>query len=334
MSRVVSQPPNVICFGEVMTRLTPSRANETLFSSDELRIDFAGAESNVASALARWGAETSLVTKFPDNPISDKAISHLSAYGINTKYVNRGGPRLGTYYIELGSSIRPSRVVYDRAGSSFSQVTKSEFDWPSILRNADCLHISGITSALSKQCAEENLEAAKRAQEMGVVVSFDLNFRRSLWSENHNAAELFIDILHHTDIVFGNQGVVKDVFGYDGNNSAQYIQQNFNIENVAFTQRKHIDASTNILSGELLTKDGAFFSEPRKIEIKDRFGTGDAFAAGILWGYLNGFSSQHTLDFATAAFALKHTIWGDQLTASKDEIQSIANGNVSGHVIR
>lgn len=330
----LSHKPKVVCFGEVMTRLTPYHANETLFRTQELSIDFAGAESNVASALARWGASTSLVTKFPDNPIADKAISNLSAYGINTGSIVKGGPRIGTYYIESGFSIRPSRVIYDRAGSSFSQIEENEFDWPDILQNADCLHISGITSALSKRCAEENLNAAKHAKSLGVAVSFDLNFRRSLWPDNHNAAAVFADLLHNTDIVFGNQGVVEDVFCYKGNDSAQYIQQTFNVENVAFTSREHLSASENILSSEYITTEGTFLSQPKKVDINDRFGTGDAFAAGILWGRLNGFTPQHTVNFATSAFALKHTIWGDQLTASEDEIQSVADGNVSGHVKR
>ncbi len=328
------QKPYIVCFGEVMTRLTPYQANETISRTHELSIDFAGAESNVASALARWGASANLVTKFPANPIADKAISNLAACGINTSSIKKGGPRMGTYYIESGFSIRPSRVVYDRAGSSFSQIKENEFDWPEILQNADCLHISGITSALSKRCAEENLNAAKHAKSLGVAVSFDLNFRRSLWPDNHNAAELFADILYNTDIVFGNQGVVEDVFGYKGDNSAKYIQQTFNVENVAFTCREHLSASENVLSSQYLTTEGTFLSKPKRVDIKDRFGTGDAFAAGILWGHLNGFTPLQTLNFADAAFALKHTIWGDQLTASENEIQSIADGNVSGHVRR
>ena len=250
---------------------------------------------------------------------------------------------MGTYFIELGSSIRPSRVVYDRADSAISSIKKGEFDWEHILINQKWLHVSGITPALSKQCSEECVLAVKTAQKMGIKVSFDLNYRRSLWENSEKAKTIFDRILEHADLVFGNIGVLKDVYGlvFNGNNPAdktldalRKARHLFGVKQLAFTVRDHSSASANRLCGACISDNDPILSNTYDIEITDRFGTGDAFAAAFLHGLGNGWHQQKSIDFATAAFALKHTMIGDIHTSSEQEINSIVEGNISGHVIR
>ncbi|RRQ47995.1 sugar kinase [Maribacter algicola] len=332
-----------ITFGETMLRLTPNNNTDKLKSSRAFRVDYAGSESNVASSLGVLGNEVSHITKFPNNQLGDAAIDSLRSYGIDTKHITRGGNRIGTYFIEIGSSIRPSSVVYDRANSAISEIEANEFDWEEILENKKWLFLSGITPVLSKQCANETIKAAKVAQQKGVKVCFDMNYRRSLWKDPADARKIFDQILEHTDLLFGNEGVLKDVYEVipTGNSvvdktieATTMAAKKFGIEQLAFTVREHSSASENMVSAVYLNKSKHHISEAINISITDRFGTGDAFAAAILHALNKDWDNKKTIDFATAAFALKHTIQGDQHTSSEKEILSIMEGNTSGHVLR
>ncbi|MEP1445192.1 MAG: sugar kinase [Paraglaciecola sp.] len=331
------------CFGELMLRLTPAVKGQKIVSSHNFSVDYAGAESNVASALAHLGNSVNFVSKLPNNSLGNAAMASLNRYGIDTSNLLRGGERIGTYFIELGASIRPSSVIYDRANSALAAIQENEFDWPQVLKGSQWLHVSGITPAISNQCANETVKAVKAAHAMGIKVSFDLNFRRTLWANVEDARQIFLQIMEYTDLLHGNCGVLKDVFDldYSGQSSientvaaASDVQQKFAIDGVALTSREHHSASVNGLSGVYLQGAKCVTSSSYQVDILDRFGTGDAFAAGILHGIMHDFSPQESVDFATAAFALKHTILGDQLTATKEDIHSISGGNISGHVIR
>ena len=262
---------------------------------------------------------------------------------VSTDNCSIGGHRIGTYFIEQGSSIRPSRVVYDRVGSAIAAIGQGEFDWEDILKNQNGFHVSGITPALSGQCAEECILAVKTAQKMGIKVSFDLNYRRSLWENSDKAKKIFDRILEHTDLVFGNIGVLKDVYGlvFNGKNvtdqtldALRKARHLFGVEQLAFTIRKHNSASVNQLGGACIANEEPILSNSYSISVTDRFGTGDAFAAGFLHALNKGWHHQKCIDFATAAFALKHTMIGDVHTSSEMEINTIAEGNISGHVMR
>ncbi len=330
---------SVTLFGEVMLRLTPSQRFQTIGSASTLDSNYAGAEANVASSLATLGHATQFVSKFPANPVGDAAVSSLHRYEICTQYIKRGGHRLGTYFIELGASIRPSRVVYDRKYSAISEIGEDEFDWEMILKGQQWLHLSGITPALSTQCAKETLKAAQTAQSMGVKVSFDLNYRRTLWNDVSQARTVFSDILDNTDLALGNAGVVADVFDVHYKNqaterAASYLKETFSLPMVAFTNRVHTSSTKNTLSGLFLKKDKVVSSNAYEVDIIDRFGTGDAFAAGLLHALLHSKSDQDSINFASAAFALKHTLLGDQHVSNAKQIQAVANGETSGHVLR
>lgn len=333
---------SLVFFGELMLRLTPSQPQQQLIVAKELSVDFAGAESNVAGSLARLGNQCEFVTKLPDNALADHAIASLHQYGIGTKHTLRGGERIGTYFIELGSSIRPSRVVYDRAYSAISQINHNEFDWSAIFSDQTHFHLSGILPALSKQCAVESIKAATIARKMGLTVSFDLNYRRSLWQDSSLARDYFSQILTHSTLAFGNAGVMQDVFDFvpksnDSVAGAQeigvYLFDQFGVD-AAITQRIHHSANQNALRGFYLRGADVTASTDITVDILDRLGTGDAFAAGILHGVQQHWETDKTVQFANAAFALAHTCYGDQNWLSEAEIMTVANGDMSGHIIR
>ncbi len=332
-----------VTFGEIMLRLTPSNHGAKINSAATFGVNYAGSESNVASSLGVLKNKVDFVTKLPDNQLGDAAISSLQGYGINTSHIIKGGKRIGTYFIEIGSSIRPSSVIYDRADSAISHLKEGELDWEAILKNKEWIFLSGITPVLSKQCAAETIKAAQTAHKLGVKVAFDMNYRRSLWKSSDDARVIFDEILKYTDLLFGNAGVLVDVYGmkFSGNNSTEKTldaaikaQQKFNIKQLAFTVRDHISASENKLSGIILSGDKHIISNTYNVEITDRFGTGDSFAAACLHGLSLGWEEEKIINFSTAAFALKHTIQGDQHTSSEKEIISIMEGNTSGHVLR
>ncbi|WP_420399043.1 PfkB family carbohydrate kinase [Flagellimonas sp.] len=332
-----------VTFGEIMLRLTPAVKGGKLSVAPKFSVGYAGAESNVAVSLACLGNQVDFVSKVPKNPIGNAALMSLKQFGVSTENVLVGGKRLGTYFIELGSSIRPSKVIYDRENSAISQIKAKEFDWKTILKDKEWLHLSGITPALSARCAKETIWLAKIAKEMGVKVSFDLNFRRSLWQDGKAAREVFNSIIASSDTVFANLGALADVYDleFSGDNVVERTKEAmkvvnglFNVNNMVFTIREHDSASQNKLMGMLWSNGEITTSKPYSVQIEDRFGTGDAFAAAYLHAIDNGWNSDTSIEFATAAFALKHTLKGDLHTSTEEEIRSIMNGNLSGHVIR
>lgn len=341
--QIGKQDMSFTTFGEIMLRLTPSDYAAKINTTQTFGVHFAGSESNVASSLAQLGNNTQFVTKLPNNALGDGAINSLASYGINTNNILRGGGRIGTYFIEIGSSIRPSSVIYDRKGSAISKLTFGEFNWQNILKDQKWLFISGITPAISKECAEEVIFLAKTAKEMNVKVCFDMNYRRTLWDNPSSARKIFDKILENTEILFGNIGVLNDVYDMEAKgdslidktiNSTIMAKQAFGINQLAFTVRNHHSASENELSGVYLDNDIPIVSNSYKVNILDRFGTGDAFAAAFLHGLNKQWNNKKTIGFATAAFALKHTIKGDQHTSNEKEISSIYQGNITGHVLR
>ncbi len=332
-----------VTFGEIMLRLTPSLHGEKLTTSGSFKVDFAGSESNVASDLAILGNEVTFITKLPDHAIGDNAIQSLNKYGINTKDIQRAQGRIGTYFIEIGASIRPSSVIYDRKDSVFCTMEADEFDWAQIFKNKKYLFVSGITAALSDNCAQALISCIQEAKKQGVLVGFDMNYRRKLWKNASEARVIFDKILSMTDILFGNTGALQDIYDIQLNSkdnleatlqAITIAKDMFGIEQYAFTIRNHLSASTNELQAVFSSPQGDAISKIYTVGILDRFGTGDAFAAACFHGLGKGWNPQRLIEFGAAAFALKHTIYGDQHTSNEIEIQSIVNGQTSGHVLR
>lgn len=338
----------IVCFGEMMLRLTPTVAFERLEQCHQLNLSFAGAESNIAMSLARFGHPSWVVTRFPDNPFGGRAINILREHGVRTEYIVRGGKRVGTYFIETGAAMRPSQVVYDRDFSAFSQLQPDMLEWKEILHGKQFFVSTGITPALSEGCASATFDAIKTAHALGVKVCFDFNYRSKLWTKEEARREL-TKYLPYIDVLFANAGSAYDILEID---TDAYCKQNkvdeeegmhflagelqkvASFQTIALTMRQHISASENLWSGMLFTPTTSFRSRTYHLKIVDRLGGGDAFAAGILHGLAKNWDMQKIIDFATAASALKHTIPGDLNIVSENEVLEVMTGDVSGRVKR
>lgn len=202
----------IVTMGEIMLRLS-TPGNEKFIQADEFDINYGGSEANVAVSLANYGYDTEYVSAIPDNPIGDCAVAALRKYNVGTKYISRSGDRLGIYYLEPGSSVRPSNIVYDRAGSSIACATADLFDFDAIFADADWFHFTGITPALSDSAAALTEAALKAARAHGVTVSVDLNFRKKLWSQE-KAREVMTNLMQYVDVCIGNEEDAEKVLGF------------------------------------------------------------------------------------------------------------------------
>jgi len=337
----------VVCFGEVMMRLNPS-GFDRFIQADSFEISYAGGEANVAVSLANFGMSASFVTKLPLNDISFAARNSLRCYGVDVSSITWGGPRLGIYFVEKGASQRPSKVIYDRAGSSIQLADKSDFDWDAILENARWFHFTGITPALGGNLPAICMEALQECKKNGITVSCDLNYRKKLWSKELAMATMS-ELMPYTDLLIANESDVEDVFGIKADASdvengvlnksayegvASQMVDKFGIKKVAITLRTSISASVNRWAGMLYDSGKAYFSPEYTIQIVDRVGGGDSFGAGLIYALANSYSSQDAINFAAAASCLKHTIEHDFNLVSVDEVKALAAGNASGRVQR
>ena len=316
--------------------------------ADKLEATFGGAEANVAVSLANFGEEVAFVSKLPSHEIGQAAVNSLRKYGVDTSLIVRGGDRVGVYYCEKGASQRPSKVIYDRAGSAIATAKASEFDWDKIFEGVEWFHFTGITPALSEELAEITLEAVKNAKEKGITVSCDLNFRKKLWSKEE-ASEVMGEICKYVDVCIANEEDAKDVFGIESENTdiesgklnregyvsvARQLSLRFGFKAVAITLRESISASDNNWSAMLYAGGNAFFSKKYAVHIVDRVGGGNSFGAGLIYSMLNGAYAQDAIEFAVAASCLKHSIEGDYNLVSVAEVEALARGNGSGRVQR
>lgn len=336
----------IVGYGELLLRLTPFDYSGLIEQSDALKMGFAGAEANILADLALLGHETSFVSALPNNPLGRKANQFLQGYGIDTGFVTNDEGRLGTYYIEHGSSIRGSRVTYDRIDSLVTKTLVSEKEWETIFAGAAYFVLTGVTPALSNTCRENIKNALRISKSLGVKLIFDLNYRRTLWSKE-DAKISFDSILPYVDILFANTGSAYDVFGIETAQvndmeslqeatkvAAEALSNLGNFEWLAMSMRLQANANDNELGGMMKWGDENFFSNPIQANIVDRLGGGDAFAAAAIHGIIKGWTANEIINFATAAFALTQTIHGDINYLSEQEILSIASGNTQGYVKR
>ncbi|PKP57507.1 2-dehydro-3-deoxygluconokinase [Candidatus Atribacteria bacterium HGW-Atribacteria-1] len=337
----------VVTFGEIMLRLSPPD-RKRINQADTFDVVYGGGEANVAVSLANYGIEVHFVTKVPKNPLGQSAINHLRRYGVKTDYIIRGGNRLGIYFLEMGVSQRPSKVVYDRAYSAIAEADKNDFNWEEIFKDARWFHFTGITPAISDKAAAATLEACKTAKKLDITISADLNYRKNLWS-TEKACRVMSELMQYVDIVIGNEEDTEKVFGIKAVNSdvskgkldlngykkvSKELVNRFGFKYVTTTLRESFSASDNAWSG--LLYDGAEFylSKNYKIHIVDRVGGGDSFAAGIIYGLLLNESPKDTIEFAVAASCLKHTIPGDMNMVNVQEVEDLIKGGGSGRVKR
>lgn len=328
----------VVSFGELMMRLSPP-GSERLFQSPQLRTFFGGSEANVAASLAHLGVRSDYVTRLPANAVGDAALAALRSEGVRTNNVLRGGDRLGIYFVESGADLRALRVVYDRANSGFATMAADALDWEMILHGADWFHVSGITPALGAGPSAAALRAVDVARHMGVRVSVDLNYRPALWT-GRDPAPVTRELVRGCDVMIGNPGAVAAMLGVragePGNESdgvlraaAEAVSAELGCKAVALTRREVVSASEHGWSTALYTSGTGELHASRRyqVQVVDRVGGGDSFAAALIYATLDGRPAARALEFATAASALKLTIPGDFNRVSVDEVDAIITRN-------
>lgn len=337
----------IITLGEIMLRLS-TPGNTRFVQSDYFDVVYGGGEANVAVSLANYGHDAYFVSKLPTHEIGQSAVNALRRYGIHTDYIVRGGDRVGIYYLETGASMRPSKVIYDRADSAIAKATAEEFDFDEIMNGADWFHFSGITPALSDEAAKLTEAACIAAKKHGVKVSCDLNYRKKLWTPE-KAQSVMRGLMQYVDVCIGNEEDAKLCLGFEpkanveeGKTDAsgyyeifRQMKEEFGFETVCSTLRESYSATCN--GWKALIYDGKDFYESKRYEINpiiDRVGGGDSFSGGLIHGLLTKQTQGEALEFAVAASALKHTINGDFNLVSTEEVEALANGDASGRVQR
>ncbi len=344
-------PPHVVTFGEIMLRLSPPghlRFGQAR-SFDAL---YGGGEANVAAALANFGLPADFVTRLPANDLGEACLQFLRQYGVGTQHVVRGGERLGIYFLEHGAAQRGSQVLYDRAGSAFAALQPGAIDWEKVLEGATWFHWTGITPAVSEGAAAVCLEGVQAARRLGLTISCDLNYRSKLWKWGKPAGEVMAGLVELCDLAVANEEDADKVFGIRAKGAdasagkveaEQYrlvcagLAERFpRLKTVAVTLRGSLSAGHNTWSG-VLWREGRFFTGTVYDipDIVDRVGAGDSFAAGLIFAlHRSADDPQRALDFAVAASALKHSVFGDFNLATVAEVEALAAGNVSGRVRR
>ena len=337
----------VITFGEIMLRLAPE-GYYRFVQSQSFGATYGGGEANVAVSLANFGIDVAFVTKLPKHEIGQSAFNKLREFGVDTSKITRGGGRVGIYFLEKGASQRPSKVIYDRAGSAIATATTADFDWEDIFQGVDWFHFTGITPALGDNVAAICLKACKAAKAKGITVSCDLNYRKNLWSRE-KAGQVMGGLMEYVDVCIANEEDAADVFGIHAENTdvttgkvshegykevAKKLVDRFGFKKVAITLRESISANDNNWAAMLYEGGEYYFSKKYAVRIVDRVGGGDSFGAGLIYSSLNGLAPQQTIEFAVAASCLKHTIEGDINMVSVDEANKLAGGDGSGRVQR
>lgn len=327
----------VVTFGEIMLRFS-TKAFSRFIQSTAFDVTYAGAEANVAVSLAQFGIPSTHVTRFPDNDLGEAATQALQRYGVNTDSIIYGTERMGLYFLENGAMQRPSRIIYDRFDSAFAHIKPGSVDWDSVLQGASWFHWTGITPAISQGAADVCLEALKVARRHGVMVSGDINYRRNLWQYGKTALDVMPALIEYCDVIVAGVTDMENCAGISGptfENACADFQKRFsNVKKIATTERDSVSSSHNRISA--LLWNGQLLRSTRYdlTHIVDRVGAGDAFMAGLVYGSLQGWDDQRSLEFGTAACALKHSVEGDVNLVSVAEVETLVKGENVGKLLR
>lgn len=333
-----------------MLRLsTPGHSR--IIQTDIFESRYAGGEANVAVSLAMFGHQAWFVTRLPQNEIGEAALQSVRRYGVNTGYIVRGGDRLGIYFLESGASQRSSKVIYDRAASAVSQMDAGMVDWNAIFSGKNWFHWTGITPALGEKPRNAVIEACKAAKKAGVTVSCDLNFRSKLWTEKE-AQRTMNPLMEYVDVCIANEEDAQKSLGFEAGETdveeaelddegyatlARSLKKEYDFQTVAITLRESFSASMNGWSAMLHDEKECktpVRSTRYEINIVDRVGGGDSFAAGLIHGLLTKSNTNEALEFAVASSCLKHSIPGDFNLTSEDEVEKLVKSGGSGRVER
>jgi 2-dehydro-3-deoxygluconokinase len=331
----------IITFGEVLMRLSPE-GNKKFIQANLLEFYFGGTEVNVAISIAIFGSKVKHIGCISNDFVGDTAISYLRKFGISTRGIARSNRPLGVYFLEVGAVMRPSTISYNRSHSAFSEIKPSMVNWNSALKNGSWFHWTGITPALSKGSYETLKAGLVLAKEKGITVSADPTYRKGLWQYGENAKDVLTDLLHYSNIFIGGIDEINEVLGTNYNYSNEdfvlackdLMTQFPSIEKVFEKIRTSVNSSWNKIRARMW--NGVEFRETNDLDIThiiDRIGTGDAFAAGLIYG-LQHYDDVKAMEFASAASALKHTYEGDVNFATVNEVLGILEGNTTGRLNR
>jgi 2-dehydro-3-deoxygluconokinase len=338
-----------LTFGEIMLRLK-SLGQERLLQSPLLEATFGGGEANVAVSLANYGLDAAFLTVLPDNWLGDACVKELRGFGIDTRRIIRGKGRMGIYFLEGGANQLPSRVIYDRDGSSIAVAEPGSIDWDVAFDEIGWFHITGITPAISETAMLLSMKSVKTARKKGITVSCDLNYRKNLWKYGKDAVDVMSELAEYVDVAIANEEDIQKSLGIETDvevesgalDTGKYmaltnavLAKYPKMKMIAVTLRESKSADTNYWSACLNDRDSFILSRKYLIgDIVDRVGGGDAFAGGLIYG-LNTYKDRKTaLEFAVAASCLKHSIPGDFNRVGVADVEKLMAGDVSGRVQR
>tara|TARA_B100000780_G_scaffold90830_1_gene62845 strand:- start:1589 stop:2611 length:1023 start_codon:yes stop_codon:yes gene_type:complete len=336
----------IVSYGEILLRISPQNHNDLIQQTNLFRTFFGGSEANILCSLSILGHDTKIISSLPNNQLGIAAKKNIQQHGVITNNIFLENGRIGTYYFQHGVSKRGAEVIYDRKNSCFSNKLISDEKWTEFLKDSSFFILSGITPALSEVCMENILNSIKIAKKLKVKIVFDFNYRRTLWPKD-KASKFINKIIHHFDIVFGNLGVMIDLFNFKSNLIEDYtklekvtleackVLSNLgDFEQIGMTIRNQINANENFLGGLIKTREDIFISKPIKTRIIDRIGGGDAFVAGVLHGSINKWKGSKIIDFAVNAYSITQTFFGDINIMDENEILKLSSKKNQGHINR
>jgi 2-dehydro-3-deoxygluconokinase len=319
---------DVVTFGEAMVRLSPPNF-QRLEQARRLDLNVGGAELNVAVGVTRFGMKSAWVSKLPKNGLGYLIRDRAREFGVDCSHIvwsDKG--RAGIYFVEFGASPRASSVLYDRAHSAISLVQPGEVDWPKVFSGSKHFHMSGITPALSASASEATVEALKAAKKAGLTVSYDLNYRKKLWSPG-DAKKIQEPIMANVDILITTEEDTNVVFGIkekDYEAVAEKLAKTFNFKVVAITLREDLSVWRNNWTA-IAFQDGKLYKDRKyEVEIVDRVGAGDSFTSGFLYGWIREKDVQKGVQYGNAFAALKHTVPGDFNWNTLEEVENQIRG--------
>lgn len=340
----------VVTFGEIMLRLSPP-GMQRFVQARSFDAVYGGGEANVAVSLANFGVPVDFVTRLPRNEIGQACLRFVREAGVGVDKIIWGGDRLGIYFLEMGAVMRSSQVVYDRDHSSLATIEPGMVPWETVFADADWFHWTGITPAISRGAAEVCLEGVRAARERGLQISCDLNYRSKLWKWGRKPVDVMSELVALCDVAIGNEEDAAQVFGIHAPDTdvtagqveatkyravCEALNARFpGLKTIAITLRGSLSASHNTWSGILWDQGQVYVGPDYDItHIVDRVGGGDSFMGGLIYGLRNYSDKQTALDFAVAASALKHTVFGDFNLVTVDEVRKLMGGDASGRVSR
>lgn len=333
----------IVTFGEIMLRLTPPDYN-TIEGARSFIANYGGGEANVAVSLSRFGHHAYFVSRLPKNQLGEGAIKHLNSYNVNTDFVDRGGSNIGIYFLEPGFGGRPSKVLYNRKYAAITSIYSDKFDFDSIFKYAKWFHFSGITLALGENVRQTLFDMLEYAKKHDVYVSFDCNYRSTLWTVEE-AAPIYQEIAPYIDLFFASAYDAEKLFGIKRREELPVSEQDeallkdllttYGANKIFGTKRQVFSATDNELSAYCIQENKSYYAAPIRFNIYDRIGAGDAFAAGVIHGLLKHKKEDllFALNFGLSASVLKHTIWGDAFNLGEEDVLNYMK-NKDGKVIR